>query len=288
VAELAVPAPKGDADLDARSATVATDDLVEIVTPGIQIDPSQVLAAEQVSFDASSEHSPLALASLVRKAGRSNADDWEASAGSDQAAAARPPFALSGEAGSPELADATGAGGEDDHHGMLQRLRSAGARTGDIQVSLVWNNLNDIDLWIERQLGRQEQESVGWSRRMCKSGGWLDIDANCREVMQVTNPVENIFWPYKQGRSGKYTVYIHFFRQWDRQNVTPVQVRIKVGDKVMHKTAVLRQQGEFRRVHEFTVTLADEQNWKEQIEETSPSEFRPPNELNPFLLQTLP
>jgi Ca-activated chloride channel family protein len=68
------------------------------------------------------------------------------------------------------------------------RLARAGAQSGDIRVSLLWNNRNDLDLHVVTP--RQEEIFYGHTRDA--AGGFLDVDMNVNG--ETVKPVENIFW----------------------------------------------------------------------------------------------
>ena len=92
-----------------------------------------------------------------------------------------------------------------------ERLDKAGAKTGDIQMSLIWFNTNDLDLHCIDPSGFEiywRQES-----RRSPSGGELDVDRNagCRNV--TAEPVENIYWAKDTAPMGHYQVYVDYYGQ---------------------------------------------------------------------------
>lgn len=64
--------------------------------------------------------------------------------------------------------------------------------TGDIQATLRWNNLNDLDLHVTDPSGNE----IFFGNKSSPTGGLLDVDNNagCDESMS-DRPVENIYWP---------------------------------------------------------------------------------------------
>lgn len=130
----------------------------------------------------------------------------------------------------------------------LKRLKEAGAQTGDVQVSIAWDNYNDIDLWVvlENQYG---EFVINWVNRTGPGNGTLDVDRN---VKPTTNQaVENIFWHHGLAPEGKYTVYVQHYWQWDKQDNTPVFLRLLVDGKVTEKMiSVSRYQG-VKKVYSF-------------------------------------
>lgn len=118
------------------------------------------------------------------------------------------------------LAAANASGGD-----MLDRLNAYGAKTGDIQVSLMWQTADDIDLHVScsNNIGT---DTIWWRNRYGISGGILDIDMNAPGPTN-SNPIENIFWPYNTAPKGQYIVAVNFFRSWTGRTSVPVTVRIK-------------------------------------------------------------
>lgn len=129
--------------------------------------------------------------------------------------------------------DGNGSGG----NAIDQRLKAYGAKTGDVQISLAWNNIDDIDLHVQFTPGNGLVDNINWINRVGKmSNGMLDIDMNAHFATVSTTPVENVFWPPGSSPQGVFTVYVHFFRSWSGQTNIPVIVRIKNGDNIQTLT----------------------------------------------------
>jgi hypothetical protein len=79
--------------------------------------------------------------------------------------------------------------------------------TGDVQVTLNWHDINDLDLHVIDPTG----EEIYYGNRMSSSGGMLDVDANAGCGGTTTSPRENIFWPTGSAPTGKYTVSVELF-----------------------------------------------------------------------------
>ena len=93
---------------------------------------------------------------------------------------------------------------------MSARLRTAGADSGDLRVSLLWDNRNDVDLHVVEPSG----EHVFYGNRVSRrSGGMLDVDMNVNG--QTTKPVENVFWPKGAVPHGRIRVYIQLYGYHD-------------------------------------------------------------------------
>jgi hypothetical protein len=120
-----------------------------------------------------------------------------------------------------------GGGGIDGELG--RRLQAAGAKTGDVQVSIRWDNVNDIDVHVKVEaLGDGRWSLINFMNRLGRCGGLLDVDANAHPAMLVPRPVENVFWGKGQAPYGRYTVAIHHYRNWAGPVQTPVEVAVLV------------------------------------------------------------
>ena len=117
----------------------------------------------------------------------------------------------------------SGIGGE-----IGRRLRAAGARSGDVQVSIAWNNFNDIDLHVlvESPAFVPGVSLVNYTSRRGRCGGWLDVDENV--VPRTPLAVENVFWARGIAPAGRYTVAVHHYRNWGGADPTPVEVVVLV------------------------------------------------------------
>lgn len=75
--------------------------------------------------------------------------------------------------------------------------------TGDVQVTLQWDNGADLDLMVMEP----NQELIYYSNRHSATGGQLDVDSNY-PCDQNPGSVENIFWPMGEAPDGSYIVMI--------------------------------------------------------------------------------
>lgn len=134
-----------------------------------------------------------------------------------------------------------GSGGNGDGAGnggskIEKRLAKYRAKTGDVQVSISWDNFNDVDVWV-RYEGNGYSSDIGWRNRADRCGGMLDIDCNVSPTTK--EPIENIFWPVGGAPPGRYTVYVQRFHQWDKPYSTKVDIRILWDDKIVTRHASL-------------------------------------------------
>ena len=140
----------------------------------------------------------------------------------------------------PELSDAPAASNP-EAAAMARQLDEAGARTGDIQLSLYWNDKNDLDLHCLDPQG----EHIWYSHKMSeKTGGLLDVDWNAGEPFRAP-AVENIYWPTGGAPPGIYKVYLVYYAQHPGHSRYPTAytVRIVVEDKTNYLSGSIAYTG---------------------------------------------
>ncbi|MCX7389540.1 MAG: hypothetical protein NTX48_22985 [Planctomycetales bacterium] len=140
-----------------------------------------------------------------------------------------------------------GAGGGNGFSDLGDRLLAAGAKTGDVQISLAWNNGNDLDLHVETP----GHEKIWYNRRQSSCGGELDVDMNAGGPASQ-RPVENVYWPAGQSPTGKFSVHVHHYANHGGRDPTNFQVTIKVKGKSESFSRSLRSGDAPKLVHEFT------------------------------------
>src|SRR5262245_20996250 len=144
-------------------------------------------------------------------------------------------------AGSPEMA-------------RLIKERKAG--TGDIQISLRWENRNDIDLHCVDPSG----EEIYFGHQKSRSGGWLEQDANNgnkeHEWGDTDRPLENVFWGEGKAPVGKYRVFIQHYSLRDpgKKDPTRYWVEIRVGSTLKKYEGEIAHKDGKKHIDEFTVT----------------------------------
>ena len=102
-----------------------------------------------------------------------------------------------------------------------RRLGEVSAKGGDIQISLSWNNFNDLDLHCIDPTG----EEIWFSHpRSTRTGGELDVDQNAHPPY-TTTPVENIYWPAGGAPPGLYKIFVVYYAPrnglWTRPSRRP-------------------------------------------------------------------
>jgi len=111
---------------------------------------------------------------------------------------------------------------------LMERLKREGAKTGDVQISLMWNNYNDLDLHVVAPSG----ERIHGGNRKSACGGELDVDANVRPDSK--KPVENVVWDDSDGNEapgGIYKVYVHHYKKHNKRGAKdPTTFKIMVNN----------------------------------------------------------
>ena len=94
---------------------------------------------------------------------------------------------------------------ESEATALEARLDREGAKRGSVQISLMWDNWNDLDLHVITPSG----EHVYHDNRRSKCGGELDVDMNFKPTSKT--PVENVVWT-ETPPPGVYRVGIRHFK----------------------------------------------------------------------------
>jgi hypothetical protein len=119
--------------------------------------------------------------------------------------------------------------------------------TGDVQVTLRWDNAADLDLHVVDPAG----EEIWYGSSSSTSGGTLDVDANgdCSN----DPPVENVFWPTGGAPDGLYQVEVVYYGACDTAAAANYEVSILVdGQVVDRRSGTLASAGESHFIAEFT------------------------------------
>ena len=94
---------------------------------------------------------------------------------------------------------------EEGASAFSERLEREGAKRGSVQISLLWNNWNDLDLHVITPSG----EHIFHDNRKSACGGELDLDMNFKPTSK--KPVENVVWT-KTPPSGTYRVGVRHYK----------------------------------------------------------------------------
>ena len=128
-----------------------------------------------------------------------------------------------------------------------QRLDREGAKSGDVQISLLWNNYNDLDLHVVCPSG----ETIYFGHRKSDCGGELDVDMNVSPTSQ--EPVENVYWPTGQSPTGRYQVFVNHFKNHKRSGCKdPTNYRVSIScNGFPQEFEGSISSGQKNKVHEF-------------------------------------
>jgi hypothetical protein len=125
---------------------------------------------------------------------------------------------------------------------MERRLGEAGAKSGDLQFSLFWRNINDLDLHCIDPLN---EEIYFQNKISSRTGGELDVDQNAHQPYTST-PVENIFWSFGAAPAGIYRISVVFYAE-RVEGGTPFTVRTVVRGRTNFFTATIFYTGQRER-----------------------------------------
>lgn len=142
---------------------------------------------------------------------------------------------------------------------LEQRLKREGARSSDVQISLMWNNYNDLDLHVLCPSG----ERIHNGNRNSSCGGQLDVDAN--EKAESRKPVENIFWEEGKAPAGKYQVFVHYYKKHKKRrskDPTAFQVIAQFAGDSYEYAGELTFGDPLLKVCEFIIESDDERRQK--------------------------
>ena len=132
-----------------------------------------------------------------------------------------------------------------------------------LQISLMWNNYNDLDLHVVCPSG----ERIHGGNRKSDCGGELDVDANVRP--QTRAPVENVFWEEGKAPAGTYQVYVHHYKKHQKRrskDPTRFEVIIQTPSALEVFNGAISEGDPVLQVHEFEL--------HELSERTPPDEYR--------------
>lgn len=150
------------------------------------------------------------------------------------------------------------------------RLNAAGAKSGDVQISLIWFDENDLDLHCFDPSGFE----ICWKpnqRYSSRTKGELDVDRNAGCRVLSPEPVENIYWAKGNAPMGRYRVYLDFYQQCGRG---PAESTYKInvlhgGERKEFSGTIARRDtpegGPMRLIYEFQLNP--------RIELFAPAEF---------------
>lgn len=138
---------------------------------------------------------------------------------------------------------------EDENDDIQYRIEREGGKSGEVQISLAWDDFNDLDLHLFCPSG----ERIYFNNKKSACGGELDVDMNVRPTSEKA--VENIVWP-ENAPLGKYKVGVHFYKHHLKDDTTTVckfRARILTHGKVRDYSGSITHGQAMQMVTSFTL-----------------------------------
>ena len=111
---------------------------------------------------------------------------------------------------------------EEEDRELMERLAREGGKSGVVQISLAWDDYNDLDMHVFCPSG----ERIYFNNRKSECGGELDVDMNVRPKSKT--PIENVVWT-DEAPDGEYKIGVHFYRHHrKRRTKKTCQFRLRV------------------------------------------------------------
>lgn len=127
------------------------------------------------------------------------------------------------------------------------RIQREGGQQSDQLVTLIWNNLNDLDLHVVCPNGVRV-----YFANISGCGSQLDIDMNASTNQLSRAPVENIVWP-RGLPPGRYQVFVDHYANHGSQDPTPYRVRVRVFGEERVFNGSIRHGEPPRFITDFTI-----------------------------------
>lgn len=135
---------------------------------------------------------------------------------------------------------------------VAKRLSREGAKTGEVVCSLIWNNIDDLDLHVYAPSGAH----LCYMNKRSRCGGELDVDMNNASTIS-TEPVENVFWA--KAPLGTYRVAVISYNNRSGDAEVPFEVHINVRGEVQKFAGTFEGGQRIEKVvHTFTLTAKEE------------------------------
>ncbi len=156
---------------------------------------------------------------------------------------------------------------------LEKRLEREGAKRGAVQISLMWDNWNDLDLHVITPSG----EHIYHDNRNSACGGELDVDMNFKPTSKT--PVENIVWTgtpppgvyrvgvrhYKIHTKGIFS-WVPFLSRIHRRNDTDFKVSVSIGESKRFYESSMVKGNDLQFVAKFAIAGPDGEIPEEKAE----------------------
>lgn len=144
---------------------------------------------------------------------------------------------------------------------IAKRLKRAGAKTGEVVFSLMWNNTDDLDLHVYTPGGAH----IFYGQKRASCGGELDVDMNAGGNPS-TDPVENVYWA--KAPLGEYRVSVVQYNNRSGDAVVPFELHVNVrGETQKFESKFERSTAGGRNeqtVHTFTLEAKESSSEEEK------------------------
>jgi hypothetical protein len=130
-----------------------------------------------------------------------------------------------------------------------KRLEREGGKSGSVQVSLAWDDYNDLDLHLFCPSG----ERIYFNNRNSECGGELDVDMNVKPVSK--SPVENVVWTSSPPK-GDYKVGVHFYKHHRKRKTKKsckFRIRVSLYGKIQEYSGIIKYGKAMQMVTGFTI-----------------------------------
>ena len=144
---------------------------------------------------------------------------------------------------------------EDD---IEERLQREGGKSGTVQISLAWDDYNDLDMHVFCPSG----ERIYFNNKNSECGGELDVDMNVRPGSN--NSVENVVWT-EDAPPGKYKIGVHFYKHHKKRRskrTTTFRLRVMVRGKSRDYGGTITAGTAMQMVSSFTLKPNNPQEGK--------------------------